>query len=269
MLIAIEHNTTYHYSSPAAYSVQSLRLTPSVFDGQKLLEWRISSEPHGVMTPTLDGFGNIMHLMTVEGAHENVVITAKGLVQVEDRAGMVRGLVDTVPLRVFLRRTELTTPFPEIRALLEDIPPGDTLPWLHRLMDRIRGQVDYVTGVTDSDTTAIEALRSGHGVCQDHAHIFISAVRAAGLPARYITGYLMMDGFDPEPANHAWAEAWVDNLGWVGFDVANNVCPTDRYVRMAAALDASYAAPVRGSRRGGGQESLAVQVMVQRQDAQQ
>jgi transglutaminase-like putative cysteine protease len=129
--------------------------------------------------------------------------------------------------------------------------------------------VEYETGVTDSLTKAEEALGAGHGVCQDHAHIFISACRVGGVPARYVTGYLLTDGVSDEEAHHAWAEAWVEGLGWVGFDVANNVCPTDRYVRLAAALDASYAAPIRGSRRGGGEERLEVEVRVQEQSAQQ
>ena len=268
MRIAIEHVTRYRYSETANYSVQSLRLTPSAFDGQKILDWSLTCIPEGSITPTTDGFGNIVHLMTVEGPHQDVDIIARGTVEITDRAGVVKGLADHVPLRVFLRRTDLTRPGPGIAALLHPIGPEGTLAWLHDLMARIRGKVEYETGVTDALTKAEEALAAGHGVCQDHAHIFISACREAAIPARYVTGYLLTEN-KAEDAHHAWAEAWIDGLGWVGFDVANTVCPTDRYVRLAAALDASYAAPIRGSRRGGGQERLEVEVRVQEQSAQQ
>ena len=133
----------------------------------------------------------------------------------------------------------------------------------------MRDRIDYVAGITDTHTGAAAALADGKGVCQDHAHVFISAARTLGIPARYITGYLLMDDAQPADAHHAWAEAWIDPLGWVAFDIANRVCPTDRYVRLAAGLDAGYAAPIIGSRRGGASEKLEVSVAVQQQSAQQ
>ena len=269
MRIAIGHVTRYRYSAEASYSVQSLRLSPCAFDGQQVVDWRIEGQPGGRLIATRDGFGNALHLMTVETPHSEVTITASGIVEVEDSAGVVRGLPEGVPLRVWLRRTGLTAAAPAIVELARSVAPAERLAWLHALMAAIRGRVDYVVGATDSATVAAEALAAGEGVCQDHAHIFIAAARAAGVPARYVTGYLLVEGVDPEPAHHAWAEAWVEGLGWVGFDVANRVCPTDRYVRMAAALDASYAAPIRGSRRGGGEEVLEVEVVVQQRSAQQ
>jgi transglutaminase-like putative cysteine protease len=126
-----------------------------------------------------------------------------------------------------------------------------------------------VPGATDSHTGAAEALADGKGVCQDHAHIFIAAARTLGIPARYVTGYLVMADPGPAAAHHAWAEAYVEALGWVGFDVANRMCPTERYVRLAAGLDAGYTAPILGSRRGGAGETLDVSVAVQQQSAQQ
>jgi len=140
---------------------------------------------------------------------------------------------------------------------------------LHEIMNQIRSRIAYEIGVTHAHTTAAEALADGKGVCQDHAHVFISAARTLGIPARYITGYLLMNDAHPSAAHHAWAEAWIDPLGWVAFDSANRVCPTDRYVRLAAGLDAGYAAPIIGSRRGGASEKLEVSVAVQQQSAQQ
>ena len=113
-----------------------------------------------------------------------------------------------------------------------------------------------------SEREAEEAVAAGWGVCQDHAHIFIAAARSLDIPARYVSGYLMMNDRINQEATHAWAEAYVQNLGWVGFDVANAMCPDDRYVRVATGLDYGEAAPVSGTRRRAGAERLAVTVEV-------
>jgi transglutaminase-like putative cysteine protease len=99
--------------------------------------------------------------------------------------------------------------------------------------------------------------------------VFISAARVLGVPARYVNGYFLSGTLAPSEAHHAWAEAWVDALGWVGFDPANGMCPTERYVRLACGLDAGTAAPIRGAQRGGESEALDVRVEVEQQDAQQ
>jgi transglutaminase-like putative cysteine protease len=140
---------------------------------------------------------------------------------------------------------------------------------MHVLMNAVRDKVDYVIGVTDAHTSAAEALSDGQGVCQDHAHIFISAARVMGVPARYVNGYFLTDTDEPSEAHHAWAEAYIEGLGWLGFDPANGICPTDHYVRLACGLDAGSAAPIRGTRRGGTDEVLDVLVEVQQQSAQQ
>jgi transglutaminase-like putative cysteine protease len=172
---------------------------------------------------------------------------------------------------VFLKETAQTKPDAAIRALAEAVAGKDTLERLHALVGAVRDRVEYVPGATDQHTGAAEALADGKGVCQDHTHIFVSAARTLAIPARYVTGYLVLDGngASTASAHHAWAEAWVEGLGWVGFDVANRVCPTDRYVRLACGLDAAYAAPVVGSRRGGETETLEVSVAVQQQQTQQ
>jgi transglutaminase-like putative cysteine protease len=124
--------------------------------------------------------------------------------------------------------------------------------------------VDYTPSATTRFTTAAEALAQAAGVCQDHAHIFIAAARVIGVPARYVAGYIdpYVDGMQQ---THAWAEAYVADLGWVGFDPANRQSPTDAYIRLCAGLDASDAAPVRGAVSIVGKEALSVQVEVAQQ----
>jgi transglutaminase-like putative cysteine protease len=202
-------------------------------------------------------------------------------VETQDSNGVVAGLSKAIPPRVFLKETPQTRPDAAIRALAQwadqsaahaaahAAARAGAIERLHALAAAVRDRVEYVKGATHAHTGAAEALSDGKGVCQDHAHIFISAARTLGIPARYVTGYLVVEGPDPANASHAWAEAYVEALGWVGFDVANRVCPTDRYVRLACGLDAGYAAPIVGSRRGGAGEHLDVSVAVQQQSAQQ
>jgi transglutaminase-like putative cysteine protease len=269
MLISIRHVTRYGYAEPVSYTIQSLRLTPAAFEGQRVLDWQVRAPGAGTPLQFKDGFGNTVHLITINARHEELVIEAGGTVETEDRNGMVAGLGNATPPRVFLKETAQTRPDAAIRAVAAAVQGKDLLSRLHVLVGAVRDRVEYVPGVTDAHTGAAEALADGKGVCQDHAHIFIAAARTLGVPARYITGYLVLGEQGTSEAHHAWAEAWLEGLGWVGFDVANRVCPTERYVRLAAGLDAGYAAPIVGLRRGGNAEKLDVSVEVQQQSAQQ
>jgi transglutaminase-like putative cysteine protease len=129
--------------------------------------------------------------------------------------------------------------------------------------------VAYETGHTDAATTAEDALAKGKGVCQDHAHLFIGAARLLGVPARYVSGYLMMNDRTDQDAGHAWAEAHVDGLGWVGFDVSNGIGPDARYVRVASGRDYAEAAPVTGISWGESGSTLSVSLAVEQQSVQQ
>jgi transglutaminase-like putative cysteine protease len=269
MLISVRHVTHYRYAEPARYTVQCLRLVPASFKGQRVREWRVHVPGAGPPLLYHDGFGNSVHLVTINARHDELVVEASGIVETEDCNGIVAGLAKTAPPRVFLRETPQTRPDAAIRALAAALGGETSLERLHALVAAVHERVEYVPGATGSHTSAAEALADGRGVCQDHAHIFVAAARTLGVPARYVTGYLVLDDEARSQAHHAWAEAWVEGLGWVGFDVANRICPTDRYVRLACGLDAVYAAPIVGSRRGGASETLDVSVEVAQQSAQQ
>lgn len=269
MLLSVRHTTIYRYESLARYAIESLRLTPPTFDGQQVLDWKVSAPGIETAARFRDGYGNLVHLTALRQDHDTIAIEACGIVETEDRIGVARGLPEPAPLRVFLRETPRTAPDEAIRALAAKCRSGCTLDRLHRLMHEIRDNVTYEIGSTHSHTSAAESLADGKGVCQDYAHIFISAARLLGVPARYVNGYFLAGTPDPSDAHHAWAEAWVEGLGWVGFDPANLICPTERYIRLATGLDAATAAPIRGNRRGGENERLDVVVEVQQQEAQQ
>ena len=134
---------------------------------------------------------------------------------------------------------------------------------LHELSAHILSTVEYRTGATDVATNAEQAITAGAGVCQDHAHIFIAACRSIGIPARYVSGYLMMDGHIEQTASHAWAEGHLDGLGWVGFDVSNGISPDGRYVRVATGFDYRDAAPISGMSFGARDKSMVVSLRVE------
>ncbi len=264
MRLTIRHTTRYDYDTALTYSVQRLYLTPLDHATQKVLRWEISAPGIEHALSYLDGFGNRVHLVTINAHEGPVVIGAEGLVESMDASGLVQGLNCPAPDVVFLRQTRLTRPNPPILALAARVFGGaDVLAGLHRLMNEIYRHVAYEIGTTDALTTAEEAFAAGRGVCQDHAHILIGAARSAGIPSRYVTGYLVTGTGASATASHAWAEALVPDLGWVGFDAANGTCPTDHYVRVAAGIDASGVNPIRGSRKGGAAERLRVEVRVE------
>ena len=265
MRIQIRQQTSYRYDMPANYSMQVLRVRPLDNDGQKVLSWALSAPHFANVREARDAYANVVQTLYISRLHSEITLTITGEVETMDTGGVVSGAAEPFPPLFFLRQTDLTAPDDAIRALAEAAAAasdGSALDLAHRLMSAVRDAVDYRIGETHAETTAAQALAQGNGVCQDHAHVFISAARYSGLPARYVSGYLWDEGDAEYEASHAWAEAYIDGLGWVGFDVANRICPTDAHVRVACGLDYLEAAPVRGLRRGGGEETMEVRLKV-------
>ena len=262
MLIRIDYRTRYTYERAATGIVQLLRLTPAETDAQHVEEWRIDIDVDGALRPFTDPHGNAAHMFYASAPADGMTVRVTGEVDVEDAAGFVRGAPEPLPVIAYRRQTALTLPDAAIAALAADThAPGDGVASLNALMLAVHARIAFVAGTTDSDTPATEVLKQGRGVCQDHSHLFITAARAMGHPARYVSGHLIHgDGRAEQPAAHAWAEAHVDGLGWIAFDAANGTAADARYVRVAVGLDALDAAPVRGNRRGGGTETIAVAV---------
>lgn len=184
---------------------------------------------------------------------------------------MVGRHTGALPLWAFLHQTPRTQPGPRLRALLAGLAARQEapLPLLHALSEAVLGAIAYEPGQTDVATTAEEALSAGRGVCQDHAHVLIGAARALGIPARYVSGYLLMNDRTEQEAGHGWAEAHVDGLGWTGFDVANAISPDAGYVRVASGRDYAEAAPVTGISFGASDSLLSVSLAVEQRAVQQ
>jgi transglutaminase-like putative cysteine protease len=271
MHLFINHRTEYLYSEPQRRIIQMLRVTPTSFDGQQVIDWQINADCDVRLLSSRDGFGNETTMLYCEAATMRLVLTISGEVLTEDRHGIVRGAPETLPSDVYLQGTELSRPSPEISEFARDVTARerDRIASLHTLMDALHDQVRFDTDQNDVGRTAGEAFAERAGVCQDHAHIFIAAAREIGVPARYVSGHLYRrEGASEQPAAHAWAEAWIDGLGWIGFDAVNATCPDDTYVRVAIGLDYKDAAPLSGSRAGGGTESLFVGVTVSQAQTQ-
>ena len=263
MRLSVHYNTHYRFSEEARRVIQLLRLTPVTFDGQIVHDWRIDVDCDARLREGRDGFGNIIHMLYVDQPVDALKVSVNGRVTTEDRSGVVGGLPHELPVEVFKRATPLTAADEALRDFAASIPNGDTLERLHRLNAAIHDRLKFDTETTHADTSAAEALAAGHGVCQDFAHIFIAAARSAGLPARYISGHLFRrDGEVHQEAAHAWAEGFVEHLGWVAFDPTNGIGADDAYIRVACGLDYRDAAPFAGSRSGGGEEKLDVDVTV-------
>lgn len=271
MRIRIRHQSVYRYETPVRSAIQKLRLTPRSYGGQSVEDWRIDIDRDCRLTETEDGFGNILHCFSADGPFDSLTATVEGVVETFDTSGVVQGAVERFPPVLYLRDTDLTQASPQICAFAQEIAGRRTTPLskLHELLAAIHGIMTFDADATHTNTTAAESFDKKAGVCQDFAHLFIACARSLEIPARYVGGYFRRaDGVDAQSAGHAWAEAYVDDLGWVGFDPAHGLSPNEAYVRVAAALDYLGAAPIRGARAGGGSEALEVAITVRDADIQ-
>ena len=265
MRLRVDHTTTYTYEKAALYALHQVRKRPYDTDAQTVIEWDLVLEGAKDEARYLDHHGNHVDLISLEPGAQRVSVTCRGEVETRDTSGVLQAGRNEPPLWLYQRSTPLTSPGKGVRGLVGQLgkDPALDLDTLHGLMNLIADTVVYEPGPTGPETTAEEALTIGHGVCQYHAHVFVSAARLIGFPARYIGGYLMMlDRVDQE-AGHAWAQAWVGGLGWVGFDAANRVCPDERYIQVATGLDYREAGPLSGVMYGGEREVMSVTVQVQ------
>ncbi|MEQ1608542.1 MAG: transglutaminase family protein [Hyphomonadaceae bacterium] len=259
MRLTIRHATTYAYDPPADRCALRLRLYPAVFSSQRVLKWAVTVNGQVIPALLTTATGDRESVWTKSSAASEVAIVAEGEVDTDDTAGVVRGLKDTTRAQVYLRPTPLTEADKKIEALAATVTGEKPLDRLHALFNAVADAIEYKPASTTSSTTAAQALKAGQGVCQDHAHVFISAARVLRVPARYVVGYLLAQD-TKLTETHAWAEAWAPEIGWVGFDPANRLCPTDRYVRLCCGLDAADAAPIRGNVSGNHQERLSASV---------
>ncbi len=267
MRLRVRHETVYHFEPPMRGVVQSHRLTPSLFEGQQVIDWAVDVDGAVRGAGFRDGAGDWIETVSLLGPVEQMAIVVRGEVETVDLSGVLRGHRETVPPMSYLRPTRSTRADKALGELaagaVAGIAGGTTLERCHALMNAVADAIPYTPGETEHGTTAAEALALGRGVCQDHAHALIACALTIGIPGRYVTGYLFAsEEMGAHEASHAWAELWVERLGWVGFDPSNRSSPDERYIRLGSGADATEAAPIRGVAQGVGREWLDVKVVV-------
>lgn len=263
MRIRIAHSIVYDYSEPARTITQILRLTPRDHDGQHVMSWRVVPTVDGRLRNGQDAYGNLTHTLSIDGPVTTMTIEVSGEIETTDLAGVVRGGVERVPPDVFRRDTILTAPDEALRNFAHESVrgSGSALSTMHALMGAVHEGLECLPTQSRTGIGAAAALKARAGIAQDIAHVFMACARHLGHPARYVSGYVARsDELAHGNGAHAWAEVFLDDYGWIGFDPANGLCPIDTHVRIAAGLDFFEAAPVRGARKGGSDEQLSVLV---------
>ncbi|WP_422027163.1 transglutaminase family protein [Roseovarius sp.] len=265
MRLSISHTTRYQFPEPVSFGLQQLRKTPKTSHQQKVLDWTTEVTGGQKELSFQDHHNNVVELLSIAPDTRELTITSSGTLDITESHGILGPHPGPAPLWLYLRGTAQTKPGQGVASLVREVEAEGDLDQLHALSAVIRDAVTYQLEASEPNWSAEDAITAGKGVCQDHTHIFLAAARRMGYPARYVSGYLMLNDSIRQEAMHAWAETHVDGLGWVGFDISNGISPDTRYVRVATGLDYADAAPVTGTRIGGSGESLSVEIEVAQQ----
>ncbi|MEE2930003.1 MAG: transglutaminase family protein [Pseudomonadota bacterium] len=265
MRLSIHHATQFEYDVAPSYGLLQVRMVPQSSVAQRVLDWELALTGAREQANFLDQHGNRVDLIEILPEAERVEVRVSGEIETLSDDGILGRHFQPMPLWFYQRQTSLTKPDQAILSLIEPLGEAGSgdIEKLHELSRSILEAVPYAAGETNVSTSAAEALAHGKGVCQDHTHVFLSAARALGFPARYVSGYLMMTDRTDQDASHAWAEVHLEGLGWVGFDVSNGISPDQKYVRVAQGLDYADVAPTKGVMHGGQRENLFVSIQVQ------
>ena len=265
MRLRIEHKTTFTYDEPITEAYTEMRLKPSDLGGQHCLSFSLTTEPRGAVMRYADRYGNDVRHFDVLMPHQKVGATAISEVLTPEILLDAEQTLSPLDEHDYLMPTDYS---PRNDHICDFIKPfavdGDPLQTANAIMHAIFTSFKYEPGATDVKTTADEVLQLKRGVCQDFAHVMLSACRCVGLPARYVSGYL----YDPKlvganAASHAWVDVFVPGPGWVSLDPTHDRQQTENYVRVGVGRDYADVPPTRGTYKGSCQEKLDVQVGVQ------
>ena len=276
----VEHLSVFRYSEPVRGSVMLLRLHPRDEENQRLLEFRLDIAPAAEAAAMRDAFGNVCHLFNVHREHRETSVRSRARVDSADAPPLPRRMEGdawaelsrlAAPVRYweYLSASRFARPGPLLDAFAASrgIARGpDPLETLLETAHALRAAFHYMPGSTAVDSPMERILETRRGVCQDYTHVMIALGRAWGIPSRYVSGYLHLEGAageqTPEGASHSWAEFLLPDIGWLGIDPTNDCVADHRHVRVAVGRDYADAAPTRGTLFGGGEADLEVRVKV-------
>tara|TARA_Y100000768_G_scaffold96159_1_gene69982 strand:- start:296 stop:1117 length:822 start_codon:yes stop_codon:yes gene_type:complete len=270
MIFNIKHKTIFSYNNAPLSAIQKLRLTPMDQGNQKIINWDIDVNGCTIELETYDFQGNKIHLCKTINDTKKIEITSYGRLEIEDTNGIVGPHKSSVPIDLFkFSSSKYTYAGPHTKKLVSDLFKDinkktiSDLELLNFLSKNILIKVKYLKGKTNIKTTAEDSLGLGYGVCQDHVHIFLASTRLLGYPSRYVSGYLMLNDINIQEASHAWAEVYIENLGWVGFDISNSISPDDKYVKLAIGFDYIDVIPISGIRVGESDEKIKTNILIE------
>jgi transglutaminase-like putative cysteine protease len=272
MLLRISHTTSFRYEKPAYQSQNELRMRPLDWRRQRCLEFELAIEPSGSVFEFTDYYGNHTHSISIYQPHDTLTVTTRAIVERDpepieegERLNFGEFLVhdnERVNREFDYLSASHHVPFSgSLRKffwMARPDPDEDVAAYTDRVVKFIRDQFSYEPGVTVVHSTADEILRVGGGVCQDFAHLTLGILRLAGVPSRYVSGYLAPPPGSPAveqigaQASHAWVEAELPGLGWVGFDPTHGCRADERHIRVAIGRDYADVPPLRGVYRSQG-----------------
>lgn len=276
MLFSIQHKTELGYSQKVSESVVEVRVSPRSDAHQTLRHFHLSVSPDTRTVMHLDWQGNEVHQFSIVPFHERVVVVSNATVEVHREPvnlasvdDPIKGKLESPRLLDFLSFQGPVQRHPRVLELAERIRIAGCRRGVDAVLlvtERVRETLAYRRGVTNSLTTAVEALEQGAGVCQDFAHIGTALLRLVGVPCRYVSGYLHRPDM-PEVETHAWCEAFLPSAGWVGFDPTHGELVGEHHVAVAVGRSYADVPPNRGVFRGEAEESIRASVGIRHVDA--
>ena len=279
----IVHITKYQYNWPIKESINEIRLFPHHFDNQDVLQYQLLITHSPIVEISRDYYGNRVGNFNNLEAHEEMTIESRMLVRVnhslkipEIDSTTVKDLASEKANSILLQRLsypETINKQKEINLILKKInhPEKSIIAIAQECNDYIFKNFTYTKGITNIETTVDEILEIRKGVCQDFAHVLLQLLRTAGIPARYVSGYICPNesGLRGEGATHAWVEIYTPTQGWLGLDPTNNIWTMDNHVKLSVGRNFYDCTPVKGTFKGFARQTLSVCVSIGYEDGRQ
>jgi transglutaminase-like putative cysteine protease len=280
MYYALTHLTRFTYDEPITSTVMEVRMQPRSDRNQRCLRFEINISPTTQPQGRKDYLGNAIHVFDIPGQHKYLAIKTESTVEVQplpplpdaltadDWDALDAAVVNDFALYDMLIKSHFAQPTEKLRAFGAEINASrraDPLTVVREINSAIYQSFDYIQNITRVDSPIDDALDKRLGVCQDFAHVMIALLRDLRIPCRYVSGYLYhirdADRSDPD-ASHAWVEAWLPGMGWVGFDPTNNIVCNEQHIRVAVGRDYADVPPTKGVFIGEAESELEVEVKV-------
>ncbi len=268
MKLNIKHRINYFFKGNVKTGFQKVLLRPKNNIYQKIIKWNIDVVGALKEISSIDQFNNEIDVFRLKSNVNLIEYKIEGIVKTKINNGIFKASKQDLPMWCYLNNYELTEPGSYLINFYKKnkLNSKNLIESLHDLSNKIRTQIKYKKGKTNYKTTAEESIIKGYGVCQDHTHVFLSIARQNNLPCRYVSGYLFPIKQNKNLHMHAWAEVFIKNLGWLGFDISNGISPNERYIVIAKGFDYNNVTPIKGIINGFVKEHLKSKLKIETVD---